>query len=132
MSIHTTFPDAIVFPDGTIRLVTSAAKQWAYSNTNIKNSCTESTVPDYDDFEDSIPPMMEDIGLVVKWERQPVGHYRSKRRTSPRAKTSDDSEDEYDRHRARFAQLTLKEYRCLKGWIEFKRHQHYLEKNSTP
>jgi len=34
MSVHTTFPDAIVFPDGTIRLVTDAAKQWAYTNTN--------------------------------------------------------------------------------------------------
>ena len=27
MSVHTTFPDAIVFPDGTIRLVTDAAKR---------------------------------------------------------------------------------------------------------
>ena len=106
MSNYTTFPDAIVFPDGTIRLVTSAAKQWAYSNTNIKNSCTESTVPDYDDFEDSIPPMMEDIGLVVKWERQPVFHYRSKRGSSKNKRASNDSEDDYDGHRARFEGLT--------------------------
>ena len=124
MSNYTTFPDAIVFPDGTIRLVTDSAKHWAYSNTDIKDRCTVCTVPDYVDFEDSIPQMMENVGLVVKWERQPVSHYRSKRRTSLKAKTSDDPEGDHDEHRARFAQLTLKQYRCLKGWIEFKRNHH--------
>jgi hypothetical protein len=67
MSSYTTFPDATVFPDGTIRRV-----------------------------------------------------------------TGDDPDDDHDKHRARFAQLTLTQYRCLKGWIEFKRYQHYLERNSTP
>ena len=105
MSIHTTFPDAIVFPDGTIRLVTSAAKLWAYSNTEVKNSCTDKTVPDYVDFEDSIPQMMEDDELVVKRELQPVFHYRSKRRTSKNKRAANDSEDDYDGHRARFEGL---------------------------
>jgi hypothetical protein len=91
MSSYTTFPDAIVFPDGTIRLVTGAAKLWAYSNTDMKNICTDSTVPDYVDFEDSIPPMMEDVGLVVRRERVPVGHYRSRRRRWPKPTTTDDA-----------------------------------------
>jgi len=74
MSNHTTFPDAIVFPDGTIRLVTDAAKQWAYTNTAINGWCTISTVPDYVDFDKSIPPLMEGKGLVVQWKRMPVSH----------------------------------------------------------
>ena len=82
MSNHTAFPDAIVFPDGTIRLVTGAAKSWAFTNTNLKNSCTLSTVPDYVDFENSVADSIEEAGFVVRRERQPVGHYRSKRRTS--------------------------------------------------
>ena len=105
MSNYTTIPDAIVFPDGTIRLVTSAAKQWAYSNTEVKNSCSVSTVPDYVDFEDSIPQMMEDDDLVVKRERQPVFHYRSKRGSSKNKRASNDSEGDYDKHRARFEGL---------------------------
>ena len=105
MPSRKTFPDAIVFPDGTIRLVTESAKQWAYSNTEVENSCSVSTVPDYVDFEDSIPQMMEDIGLVVKWERQPVFHYRSKRGSSKNKRASNDSEDDYDGHRARFEGL---------------------------
>jgi hypothetical protein len=88
MSNHTTFPDAIVFPDGTIRLVTDAAKQWAYTNTNIDRWCELSTVPDYVDFNDSIPPLMEGKGLVVQWKQMPVSHYRSKRRKWPKS-TSD-------------------------------------------
>ena len=105
MSNHTTFPDVIVFPDGTIRLITGAAKQWAFSNTEVKNSCSVSTVPDYVDFEDSIPQMMEDDELVVKRERQPVFHYRSKRGTSKNKRAANDSEDDYDGHRARFEGL---------------------------
>jgi hypothetical protein len=101
MSKGQTFPDAIVFPDGTIRLVTSAAKLWAYSNTDMKNTCTDSSVPDYVDFEDSIPPMMEAVGMVVKREPMPVFHYRSKRNTSLKKSASNDALDDYDRHRAR-------------------------------
>jgi len=106
MPSRKTFPDAIVFPDGTIRLVTESAKQWAYSNTEVENSCSVSTVPDYVDFEDSIPQMMEDDELVVKRERQPVFHYRSKRGSSKNKKASNDSEGDYDGHRARFEGLT--------------------------
>jgi len=129
MSNYTTFPDAIVFPDGTIRLVTSAAKNLAYSNTNIGKIFSISTanaVPDYLDFDDSIPEMFEDGGLVVKRERVPVGHYRSKRRRWPKSTTSTDAkvvdflqriprncrEDAmcraYGRHRARNWQLMQK------------------------
>lgn len=91
MSIHTIFPDAIVFPDGTIRLVTSAAKQWAYTNTNIDRWCDLSTVPDYVDYEDSVAQALEDDGFVVKREHVPVGHYHSKRRRWPKSTTSNDA-----------------------------------------
>jgi hypothetical protein len=124
MSNYTTFPDAIVFPDGTIRLVTDSAKHWAYSNTDIKDRCTVCAVPDYVDFEDSIPQMMENVGLVIRWERQPVGHYRSKRRTSLKAKTSDDPDDYHDSHRARFVGMTLKQYRAQQGYIDCRRQNH--------
>jgi hypothetical protein len=109
MSNRAAFPDAIVFPDGTIRLVTSAAKQWAYTNTNIDRWCELSTVPDYVGFDNSIPPLMEGKGFIVLREKQPVFHYRSKRRTT--AKFTNASEDEYDGHRARFEGLSLEEYR---------------------
>ena len=92
MSTSTTFPDAIVFPDGTIRLITTAAKQWAYTNTNIDRWCELSTVPDYVDFNESIPPLMEGKGFVIQWDRVPVSHYRSKRRKWPKSTpTSDDT-----------------------------------------
>ena len=92
MSNQTAFPDAIVFPDGTSRLVTDAAKQWAYTNTAINSWCELSTVPDYVDFDDSIPPLMEGKGLVVQWKQMPVSHYRSKRRKWPKsAATNDDT-----------------------------------------
>ena len=93
MSNYTTIPDAIVFPDGTIRLVTRAAKDFAYSSTDIgtiHSLSTASAVPDYLDFESSIPQMLADAGLVVKQERQPVFHYRSKRRRWPKSTTSSD------------------------------------------
>ena len=90
MTIHTTFPDAIVFPDGTIRFVTKVAKQWAYTSTNIDRWCTASTVPDYVDFDDTVPEMMENTGFVLKQERVPVSHYRSKRRRWPKCTSSND------------------------------------------
>ena len=108
MSRGQTFPDAIVFPDGTIRLVSVDAKSWAYSNTDIKKRYTISTVPDYNDFEDAIPQMMNDDGLVVKYERQPVFHYRSKRKTLPKGTCCGNFADDHDRHRARFAGLATK------------------------
>ena len=95
MSIHTTFPDAIVFPDGTIRLVTRAAKDLAYANTNIRRIFSLSTadaVPDYLMFDNTIPEMFEDEGMNVKWERQPVGHYRSRRRRWPKSTPAGDGE----------------------------------------
>ena len=91
MSNHTTFPDAIVFPDGTIRLVTRAAKDLAYANTNIGRIFSLSTanaVPDYLVFDPTIPQMFVDEGFKVKWERQPVGHYRGKKRKWPKTTTS--------------------------------------------
>ena len=106
---HTPFPDAIVFPDGTIRLVTSAAKNFAYSNTDIRTIFTISranAVPDYLPFDDTIPEMFEDAGLVVKRERQPVSHYRGKRGTSKSKRASNHTDGDYDGHRARFKGLT--------------------------
>ena len=111
MTIHTIFPDAIVFSDGTIRLVTAAAKSWAYTSTTINRWCEINTVPDYVEYDNSIPQLMENKGFVVVRERMPVSHYRSKRRTSLKVKTSSASEDEHDSHRARFYGLTLEEYR---------------------
>ena len=111
MSNRTAFPDAVVFSNGTIRLVTSAAKLWAFTNTSIDGWCTVSTVPDYVQFDDSISKLMGNKGFVVMREKQPVFHYRSKRKISPIEKSSNASEDEYDNHRARFDGLTLEEYR---------------------
>ena len=91
MTIHTTFPDAILFPDGTIRFVTKVAKQWAYTSTNIDRWCTASTVPDYIDFDDIVPKMLEKAGFVLKQERVPVGHYQSKRTRWPESTISDDA-----------------------------------------
>ena len=88
MSNNVKFPDAIVFPDGTIRLITVAAKYWAYTNTTVDGRCKVSDVPDYVDFDDSIPEMMEDMDLALTWERVPVGHYRSRRRHWPKSATS--------------------------------------------
>ena len=93
MSTYTSFPDAIVFPDGTIRLVTRAAKDLAYANTNIGrifSLSTANSVPDYLMFDDATPQMFEDEGFTVRWERQPVGHYRSKRTRWPKSTTSGD------------------------------------------
>ena len=92
MSNHTTFPDAIVFPDGTIRLITAAAKKWAHTKTEVKDTCSADAVPDYDVFTENIPKMMSDYGLVVRREKQPAFHYRSKRRKWPKSTpTSDDT-----------------------------------------
>ena len=91
MSVQQSFPDVIVFPDGTIRLVTRAAKDLAYANTNIAkifSLSTESAVPDYLMFDPSIPQMFVDEGFTVKWERQPVEHYRGRRRRWPKTATS--------------------------------------------
>jgi hypothetical protein len=88
MSIQTAFPDAIVFPDGTIRLITAAAKKWAHTKTEVKDTCSADAVPDYDVFTENIPQMMSDYGLVVRREKQPAFHYRSKRRKWPKS-TSD-------------------------------------------
>lgn len=115
MSIQTDFPDAIVFPDGTIRLVTDAAKQWAYTNTNIDRWCELSTVPDYVDFDSSIPPLMEGKGLVVQWERMPVSHYRSKRRKWPKSTVNDDAID--------FLQRIPEERRKAAMFRAFGRHK---------
>jgi len=91
MTSRTTFPDAIVFPDGTIRLVTDAAKQWAYANTAMNGWCEINTVPDYVDFDDSIPPLMEGKGFALRRERVPVSHYRSKRIRWPKSTLSDNA-----------------------------------------
>ena len=91
MTIQPTFPDAIVFPDGTIRFVTKVAKQWAYTNPNIDRWCPASTVPDYVDFDDTVPEIMENTGFVLKQERVPVSHYRSKRRSWPKSAIPNDT-----------------------------------------
>ena len=91
MSIITQFPDAIVFPDGTIRLVTIAAKSVAESNTDIRSFFSlgaDDPLPDYVFFDCSGPELLEDEGLVVKWEQMPLGHYRSKQRRWPKSAVS--------------------------------------------
>jgi hypothetical protein len=135
MSNYTIFPDAIVLPDGTIRLVTSVAKHWAYTNTSIDRWCELSTVPDNVDFEDSVARAIETDGFVVKHERQTVFHYRSKRRTSLKTKTSNDLEDDYDRHRAGFEGMTVEQYRkqcqtmCAYARFKFDHYRRMQERD---
>jgi len=135
MSSHTRFPDAIVFPDGTIRLVSVDAKSWAYSNTQIKKRCTISTVPDYIIFSDSIPQMMNDNGLVVKHEKQPVFHYRSKRKALPKAIPCENSTDDYDRHRARFVGMDVEQYRkqsrTMRAYSAFRARHHRMQQEAA-
>ena len=91
MCSKTRFPDAIVFPDGTIRLVTRAAKELTYKSSTIKELLpirTAREVPDYFSFDDSWPVTLKARGLEVRQQRQPVGHYRSKRRRWPKARAS--------------------------------------------
>ena len=91
MSVQQSFPDVIVFPDDTIRLVTRAAKDFAYANTDIAkifSLSTAASVPDYLLFDPTIPEMFEDGGMSVKWERMPVAHYQGKRRRWPKSKVS--------------------------------------------
>ena len=94
MSNITAFPDAIVFPDGTIRLITFAAKEAAFAATEVRNTQfarSAKEVPDYVPFHDDVPPVLERAGLVLVWERVPVGHYRSNLRKWPnRASASDE------------------------------------------
>lgn len=80
MSTNVKFSDAIVFPNGTIRLISSDAKSWAYSNTDLKRQFTIESVPNYVAFDDAVAEVMADEGLLIRRERQPVGRYRSKRR----------------------------------------------------
>ena len=39
MSIGQTFPDIVIMPDGSYRLVTYAARSWVYQNTSAKKEC---------------------------------------------------------------------------------------------
>ena len=91
MCSKTRFPDAIVFPDGTIRLVTRAAKELTYKSSTIKELLpirTAREVPDYFSFDDSWPVTLKARGLEVRQQWQPVGHYLSKRRRWPKATAS--------------------------------------------
>lgn len=91
MCSKTRFPDAIVFPDGTIRFVTQAAKRVTYLSSNLKELIplrSARDVPDYYSFDDSWPVTLKGRGLEVRQQRQPVGHYRSKRRRWPKARAS--------------------------------------------
>lgn len=121
MSTYTKFPDAIVFPDGTIRLVTCVAKSLAYANTNVAKLFSVSTanaIPDYIDFDDSIPEMLEDDGLIVWREHVPVGYYRSKRRSWPKSTTSGDGNviGFLERIPESYSEII----RC-RAWIRFRR-----------
>ena len=121
MSIITQFPDAIVFPDGTIRLVTSAARLWTYTKTEIRSSCTASTVPDYIESEASVADAMEEAELTIKRERVPVGHYRSKRRRWPKSTTSSDGKV------IQLSDYRTKEQRQVvaqRGYTHFQIRQH--------
>jgi hypothetical protein len=91
MSTEIKFPDAIVFPNGTIRLISSNAKSWAYSRTDLKRDFRVESVPNYVAFDDAVAESMAEDGLLIRRERQPVGHYRSKRRRWPNKKISNDT-----------------------------------------
>jgi len=121
MSVQQSFPDAIVFPDGTIRPVTSAAKLWTYAKTEIRSSCTASTVPDYILSEDVVAEAMEDAGLVLKRERQPVFQYRSKRRRWPKSTTSSDGKVI---QLAKFRSEEQRQVVAQRGYTRFLIRQH--------
>ena len=73
MCSKTRFPDAIVFPDGTIRLVTRAARELTYSSSTIKELLpirTAREVPDYFSFDDSWPVTLKARGLEVRQRKK--------------------------------------------------------------
>ena len=66
MSTYQTFPDVIVYRNGTARLVTQAARSWTYSNTALSDHCEIDSVPDVVAVDVSVAEDMEHDGLVVK------------------------------------------------------------------
>ncbi len=111
MSQHQTFPDVIAYNDGHIRLVTQAARSWIYSNTDLKKQFSQDKVPRWIDAVDpTIVGDMEDDGLVVTRGRWPTNQHieiPGPAKEGP----SNDSADDFDRHRARFMDMPLEEYR---------------------
>jgi hypothetical protein len=93
------------------------------------------TFPDAIVFPDSIPQMMNDDGLVVKYERQPVCHYRSKRKTLPKATCCENFADDHDRHRARFEGLSLEDFRkkcrTMKAYAKFQQRHHRMKQEAA-
>jgi len=67
MSIGQTFPDVVRMPDGSLRLVTHAARSWVYQNTKVKRHCDcADDVPRFVLPAAGLLEMMDLDGLVIK------------------------------------------------------------------
>ena len=67
MSIRQTFPDAVLLPDGSLRLVTQDARSWMYSNTNLSCPCSGANdVPQFILPAPGLVDVMRLDGLVVR------------------------------------------------------------------
>ena len=70
MSIGQTFPDAVSMPDGSLRLVTYAARSWIYQNTKAKQHCaTSRDLPKFVLPAAGVLDMMRRDGLVIRTKR---------------------------------------------------------------
>ena len=111
MSQHQTFPDVIAYNDGQLRLVTQAGRSWTYSNTTLGDQVTQDTIPRWIHATDpGVVEDMEHAGLVVTRGRWPTNQQIEVPRPAKEG-PSNDSADDFDRHRARFMDMPLEEYR---------------------
>lgn len=106
MSVGQTFPDIIVLGSGKYQLVTRDAKSWVHFNTGVSN---------YEDIDRIMTIMGKDIsremahdGLVVMRRRNQTSGRQN--RIEVKGNASNDPDD-FDRHRARFMDMPLEEYR---------------------
>ena len=73
MSIGQTFPDIVIMPDGSYRLVTYAARSWVYQNTSAKRECDGiEDMPRYIWLVDWLTEEMRLDGLVVRTTKVPL------------------------------------------------------------
>ena len=70
MPIDRDFPDAVSMPDGSLRLVTHAARSWIYQNTKVKRHYDEPD--DLPRFVLPVGQFLEEMrldGLVIRTKR---------------------------------------------------------------
>ena len=70
MPVDRDFPDAVSMPDGSLRLVTRAARVWIYRNTKAKRDCaTTADLPQFVLPAAGLLDMMRRDGLVVRTQK---------------------------------------------------------------